>query len=196
MKKKRTRICGRKTTTEPTPAMRPSTRNERKKPSGNRSVTTPCNAAKPSSIQPMGASDQENTAWNMRNIRSARMIGPATGWSTTESITWVIRRAEVSETVAALEIARARRWTASSSVGMAAMSGARCSAPPTASASASFSASSPRRRTATVGMTGTPSSRDSASASRTSPSRSAMSTMLSATTAGMPSDRSWSAKRR
>ena len=56
-----------------------------------------------------------------------------------------------------------------------------------AAAIASASASSPRLRTATVGITGTPSACASAAGSSTSPSRSARSTMLSATTIGRPS---------
>ncbi|MDR6128491.1 pectin methylesterase-like acyl-CoA thioesterase [Sphingomonas sp. SORGH_AS438] len=51
-------------------------------------------------------------------------------------------------------------------------------------------------RTATVGTTGTPSSRASTAGSSTSPSRSARSTILSATTTGRPSAISCRAKRR
>jgi len=51
-------------------------------------------------------------------------------------------------------------------------------------AAAAVSCASPRLRTATVGITGTPSAEASAAGSNTSPSRSARSTMFSATTVG------------
>ena len=112
MKKNRIRICGRNTTTEPTPAITPSTTSERRKLSGKLAVIQPCTAAKLSSIQATGASDQANTAWNITKNRPSRIRNPATGWSSTESSACVIRRRGVSETVPATATARARRWAA------------------------------------------------------------------------------------
>ena len=47
-----------------------------------------------------GVALQANTAWNITNRIAARMIGPATGWSSTPSRRWVRRRTGVSLTIA------------------------------------------------------------------------------------------------
>ena len=80
MKKNRIRICGRKVTTAPTPAIAPSTMSERKQAGGKRVLATwPTARRRRSSIQPTGAWLHANTAWNMTNMMAARMIGPAIG---------------------------------------------------------------------------------------------------------------------
>ena len=59
--------------------MTPSVNSERRKPSGIAAFTAPSIAVKPSSIQPIGASDQLNTAWNMMNSSATSSTGPTSG---------------------------------------------------------------------------------------------------------------------
>jgi hypothetical protein len=51
----------------------------------------------------------------MKNMIAAKMIGPATGWSATRSMSCVERWPPGSPLTAARAIARARRWTATKS---------------------------------------------------------------------------------
>ena len=77
MKKNRIRICGRKVTTAPTPAIAPSTTIDRSSPAGKRRRRLPT-ATRPRlrSID-TGVWLQANTAWNITNMIAARMIGPS-----------------------------------------------------------------------------------------------------------------------
>ena len=194
MKKNRITICGRKTTTEPTPASTPSVRKSRISPAGTTSVTTPDTApTAPSSASAKGVA-QANTAWKITNSRPNRMTGPIQGLSRTRSTPFsTVWRVEVDRIAPrAMCLAASRR---SGSV----RCHCRCassSAWVSASAIAAASSFSPLRRTATVGITGTPSAADSASGSSTRPSRSARSIMLSATTVGRPSSSTSCAKTR
>ena len=79
MNRNRMRICGRNTTTAPTPPITPSTISERRNPSGSAAVTPWLSALIPASIQPTGVSLHANTAWNMTNMIVARINGPAKG---------------------------------------------------------------------------------------------------------------------
>ena len=177
-------ICGRNTTTEPTPAMIPSVSRSRRKLSGNAPSThAPSAPAPPSSASVSGAA-QANTAWKMTNSSTSRISGPAHGFSNTlsrRSPRW--RALEVSYTVAFAMV------RASSRLSVASMTGRSACVPicARASAMALFRSSSPRRRTATVSITGTPRACERIVASSLSPSRSAMSIMLSATMVGLPS---------
>ena len=193
MNANRIRICGRNTITAPTPAITPSVSNERSTDSGSNRSTPRVSAAKPAVIASIGTCAQVKTDWNMTNSTVASRRRPKTGCSATRSNAWPQRRRGVSDNVAICDRRRARRCSRPmSSVAGGTTAGLR----PSASASASRSASSPRRLTATVGITGTPNSRASTSGASTSPSRSAKSIMLSATTTGRPSAISCIVKRR
>ena len=159
---------------------------------------SPCKAPNPASIASAGTVAQVNTAWNITNRIAISSSGPATGCSATASSACAQRRPAVSDTVALAAIWRARRCSVTISSSMLPSEArSRVTAAPTRiDPSAARSPSSPRFLTATVGITGTPSSRSSTAASSVSPSRSARSTMLSATTTGRPSAISWSVKRR
>jgi len=182
--------------TEPTPASTPSTRAERTKPAGTAADTPSCSQAIPASIQPIGASAQLKTAWNIRNSSAARMTGPRSGLSTTRSSARVSRRPSPSASVTARAMARASAPKAR----VSAAGGGRMlcggSAPATVSDRTASRSSRPRRRTATVGTTGTPSRAASAGASSSSPSRAAMSMRFRATTVGRWSRSASSTKRR
>ncbi len=198
MKKNRISICGRNTITAPVPLITPSVRRLRRKPPGSAVWTHLPIVSNSAVIASIGACAQANTAWNITNRMTAISSGPPTGCSATASIRWLQRRAPCSSRVAAIAIARARRWSTTISSwitpGPAAMR--RTPPSPIRLSIAALSSSMPRLRTATVGITGTPSSAESLAASIVSPSRSAMSIMLSATTTGSPSRISCSAKRR
>src|SRR3546814_610937 len=111
MKKNRIRICGRNTTTAPTPAITPSAISDRSTPSGMVARTALPRFAKPASIASAGTTAQVNTAWNIRNRMAVSRTSPATGCSATASIACVQRRTGVSDMVPATAIARARRWS-------------------------------------------------------------------------------------
>ena len=93
----------------------------------------------------------------MTNSRPNRIAGPATGWSTTRSIACVVSCAR-----RVLVVDRSRRSAAPRADNGGYRARPRLPASPRrrppARPTASVSASSPRRRTATVGTTGTPSS--------------------------------------
>ena len=118
MNRNRIRICGRKTITAPTPAKMPSTISERSQPVGQR-IADPVAEADDvaASSASAGTADQAKTAWNIRNRMAARMIGPATGCSSTPSSWWVMRRTGVSRTIAPMAISRARRCSVEQIVG-------------------------------------------------------------------------------
>ena len=193
MKANRIRICGRNTMTEPTPASTPSASRDRTQLSGSAPVTTCCAQAIAASIHPIGASAQEKTAWNIRNRMAANNIGPTTGLRTIESMDWLQRRAVPTPVVTASAMARASRCRMRISAGGI---GEGTDASANSGCNAAASESRPRRRTATVGMTGKPSRAERAGTSMVSPSRSARSIILSATTIGRPSRFSSRMKRR
>ncbi|HEX2184419.1 MAG TPA: hypothetical protein VHN78_02800, partial [Chloroflexota bacterium] len=63
MKRKRMVICGRKTSTEPTPAITPSTTSELRSPGGRMDPTHAPSPPKSPSTQPISGSAQEKMAW-------------------------------------------------------------------------------------------------------------------------------------
>ena len=185
MKANRITICGRNTITEPTPASTPWVRKSRTRLSGSVVVTPAISALIAASSASAKGVAQANTAWNITNRNANRIAGPAQGCSRTRSSPLARLWRAVLESVApsAMCLALRRR---SGVVRCQLRCGFSPACPP-ASAIAAVSASMPRRRTATVGTTGTPSASDRAAGSSVSPSRSAMSIMLSATTVGRPS---------
>ena len=130
----------------------------------------------------------------MKNSSPASSSGPKTGCSVMPSRRCDQRRCVPCASITALAIVRASRCKRVTSLsGEAAMAGV---SPRSTPASPAPSSASPRRRTATVAMTGRPRMLASRSVSMLVPSRSARSTMLSATSIGRPSRRSSSTKRR
>jgi hypothetical protein len=198
MNRNRIKICGRNTITAPTPAITPSVTSERRIESGKFALIISSSALNPASIASAGTVAQLNTAWNITNRIVASSISPNTGCSATASSACVQRRTGASEMVAAVAIWRARRCSVTMSSPIAWLLGRSriAASASTIPASNVFRSSSPRRRTATVATTGTPSSAASFCGSSVRPSRSARSNMLSATTTGSPKAISWSAKRR
>ena len=172
MKKNRITICGRKTSTPPTPAITPSTSRLRSQPGASTPATASPRAAVPASIQAMGRSAPTKTAWKTTNSSSASSSGPSSGCSTTRSMR--------SLPVCGSSSARPRRcrmrctssWSGSSgaaSVQVACAAAPRRSARRLARARSragpAVRAGPARRRPARprCATTGTPSSRDSAS---------------------------------
>ena len=201
MKKNRIRICGRNTSTPPTPAITPSTSRLRSGPSAMRAVVCSASQAMPSLMASMGRLAHENTAWKIRNSSVASSTRPHTGCITTASMRWS-KRSKCKAPGAAT--ARMRRTSRCSSAvpgaGMAAAgSAAGAEAAPNCSACRSISARSaacPLCRTATVSTTGTPSSADSLATSICKPRERATSAMFSDTIIGRPSAFSSSTSRR
>ncbi len=122
------------------------------------------------------------------------MTGPTHGLSRTRSMPFSIVCRADAESVAprAMCLATSRRSGSVTWPRHCASSAAWVSA----SAMAAVSSCSPLPRTATVGITGTPSAADKAAGSSVSPSRSARSIMFSATTVGRPSSSTSCAKTR
>ena len=85
MKVNRIRICGRKTTTLPKPAMTPSISKLRKGPSGICVASNSPSLAMPASIMSIGKLAQLNTAWNTRNKITAKDSIPKMGCSNNRS---------------------------------------------------------------------------------------------------------------
>jgi len=79
------RICGRKITTPPTPAISPSTRRPRSALSGKTSFKYPWIAPKPASIPSISGVAQAKTAWKTRNINASSTTTPRTGCRTIRS---------------------------------------------------------------------------------------------------------------
>ena len=109
MKRNRIRICGRKTSTLPAPAMTPSTSRLRSGPSAMCAVIHSPTPAIAALIASIGTSAHENTAWNIRNRTTASSARPQTGCITTASMRCWKRR-----TAAAPGAARARMRRTSS----------------------------------------------------------------------------------
>ncbi len=85
MKKNRIRICGRNTSTLPTPAMMPSTSRLRSAPSGSDCCTHVPSAPTTPLMKSIGTAAQLKTAWNTKNRIAARIAGPAIGCITSAS---------------------------------------------------------------------------------------------------------------
>ncbi len=79
MKKNRIRICGRKVI-DRADAGDCAVDDHRAQQAGGSAVAACADSqATPSAIQATGAALHENTAWNIRNMMAARIIGPTTG---------------------------------------------------------------------------------------------------------------------
>ena len=78
-------ICGRNTSTLPTPAIRPFCRKLCSSPAGSTCCTSPPSAPNESDSNSIKGCAQLNTAWNMTNRIKARITSPPTGCSTTAS---------------------------------------------------------------------------------------------------------------
>ena len=185
MKKNRIRICGRKTSTPPTPAITPCTSrllSQGQAPvCGSAACTQPPSAVVAALMASIGATAQLNTAWKTRNSTSASSSGPASGCSTTASM----RSLGVCGTRASRP-RRCRMACTRSASGVSWCPGGAAAGQCARSAINSRSAASPPERTPTVATTGVPSSAASAAASTGRPARSARSAMFSATTTGRP----------
>ncbi len=86
MKKKSSRICGRKTSTPPTPAMTPSTSRLASSPAGSAPRTASPSAPKPVSIKSIGSAAHEKIVWKTTSIRSRKTSGPKSLCVSIESI--------------------------------------------------------------------------------------------------------------
>ena len=85
-KKNRIRICGKKMTTPPTPAMMPSITRSRKSPSGNAAAAQPLTSSWADSIQPIGNSASRNIAKNISAITPRKNTQPHKRWVSTASM--------------------------------------------------------------------------------------------------------------
>ena len=188
MKKNRIRICGRNTSTLPTPPRMPSTSKLRSRPSAICAWIHWPTPSTPPLIRSIGVLAQLNTAWNTKNISIASRIGPITGCNTIWSIFSVRLPVSPTSLVQTDRMRRTSRWvsctgTKSIAASERATAGSVCGS----ASSALTSAVSPPLRTATVSTTGMPSSCASLSVSITMLRRLATSTMFSASTIGRPS---------
>ena len=86
MNAKRIAICGRNTSTEPTPAKTPSTTRLRRSPAGNcEPIAPPANAISHSMPSIRGVA-HENTDWNTTAMSARKISGPHTRCSANASI--------------------------------------------------------------------------------------------------------------
>ena len=80
MKRKRIRICGRKTRTEPTPPQIPSTTRLRSGPSGSSRPTRSPDAPTARSTRSMRGAAALKIVWKTPTTTARKTSGPATGW--------------------------------------------------------------------------------------------------------------------
>ncbi len=160
MNRNSTRICGRNTSTAPTPAISPSRTKLRSSPSGSMFPASAPSQSKPALIASIGGCAQENTAWNIRNSTASRIASPNTGCSSTASIRLVTVSGLAGRVTPAAMMRSASRCRARVPVRPlgAQSSPVAAGAASASTSSCSSSASVPPRRTAMVGTTGTPSS--------------------------------------
>jgi hypothetical protein len=86
MKRKRMAICGRKTTTEPTPAKMPSTIRLCRSPGGRADPTAAPSPPTSPSTRSISGDAQVKMDWKTSAISTRKMIGPPMRWRTTASI--------------------------------------------------------------------------------------------------------------
>ena len=86
MKKNKIRICGRKTTTPPTPAIAPSVIKSRRSPAGTADFTASANAATRPSMKFIGNSASVKMLRNSAVITAPSVSQPQTGCVATASI--------------------------------------------------------------------------------------------------------------
>ena len=199
MKANRIRICGRNTSTLPTPAITPSTSRLRNGPSAMCVRTSVAAPSTTDLIASIGHCAQLNTAWNISSSSAASSSMPHSGCSSTRSMA----SSRASGCGGACTQAATRRCTSrcvsiTSSMpgGAPAARGVRPISGRRKRSSAATSAPAPSPRTPTVGSTGTPSSAASRSASTRIPRRPAMSVMFSASSIGRPRRLASSTRRR
>ncbi len=199
MKRNRIRICGRKTSTAPVPAITPSASRLRSAPSGMCSLTRAETAETPPSMPSISGCAQLNTAWNIRNSVAASSSMPHSGCSTTASMR-SSRRVSTTGSLTQSAMMRATCWCRASTCSRASPGRAGACSCGAARARASgpsshcSSSRAPSWRTPTVDSTGMPRARDSASRSISMPWRLAMSLMLSTSSMGRP--RRWASSTR
>ena len=85
MKKKRIRICGRNTITEPTPAQTPSRSSERNQPAGNTPARYRPEVAMAASVASMSGTAQVKIDWKTSATTAAKITGPQRRCSTRAS---------------------------------------------------------------------------------------------------------------
>ena len=86
MNRNRIRICGRNTSTLPTPAITPSAMKLCSRPGRHRADRSRRARRSPIEIKSIGGCAQVNTAWNITNSTAAGSARPPTGCSSTASI--------------------------------------------------------------------------------------------------------------
>ena len=105
-------ICGRNTTTLPTPEITPFCRKLCSSPAGRVSCTNCPSAPKLDDSNSISGCAQANTAWNITNRISARIRSPPTGCSTTASIRAVQVSGRVGRLTLSAMMRSASRWVA------------------------------------------------------------------------------------
>ena len=193
MKRNSTRISGRKPSTVPRPPNSPSLTRLCSGPAGIHAATCPPSQPKPSPIASVIGLPSEYTAWNTRNITTARIARPNTGCRVQRSSASSI--SAVTRGIVTVAASSSRTW-ACRSARLAASLGRRGAAAGTSPSTCSISACAPPRFTATVSTTGRPSRRCSSDTSMTMPRERAVSIMFSASTTGRPRRWTSSTKRR
>ncbi len=186
-------MTGRKPSTVPMPPNRPLTTRLCSGPAGISVATCSPIQPKPLPIRSLIGLPAAYTAWNTRNITTARIASPNTGCSAQRS------SASSSSAVARgiVTVApRMSRTCACRSARLAASSRCASAAVGISPSTRSIKACAPPRFTATVSTTGTPRCRCSSGTSISIPRRRAVSIMFSASTTGRPSRLTSSTKRR
>ena len=198
MNRNRIRICGRKTTTLPTPEITPFWMKLWMSPLGSRSCASPPQASKPAWSRFMSGCAQLNTAWNITNRMASSSTSPKTGCSRTASTLLVSVSGRLGALTQAAMMRSASRWSARTSAapgGVQLGDGILLRPRATIVSISARSSRVPPVRIATAGTTGMPSSAESCATSMSMPRWRARSNMLSTSTIGRPTRLSSSARR-
>ena len=189
------RICGRNTSTPPTPAMTPSTSRLRSGPSAMGAATCSPSQPIPASMASMGRAAQANTAWNMNSSTPTSSTMPHRGCSTQRSTRSVKAQRLASVCTASARMVRTRALSASGP-GMPASRAGWAGGRPDDSRASSWASSAwaPSLRTLMAVTTGMPSAAESRAVSMLRPWAWATSNMLSTSTMGTP--RAWASSTR
>ena len=197
MKKNRIKICGKNTSTPPTPATMPSTSRLRSTPSGRWACSHWPSASTVPVMASMGAAAQLNTAWNIKNRVQASSSVPHSGCSTTRSMASSTCARPSGSRTARRRMRRASCCVRSTCSMPCGTQGRACAgADGRQSSSHCSSSAAPPLRMPTVSTTGMPSSRSSSARSMAMPARRAASLMFKAITMGRPMARVSSTMRR
>ena len=199
MKKNRITICGRKTSTLPTPPISPSLRKLLSRSGSGAASTRSPSQWKAASIASMPGVAQANTAWNMTNRMASRIDAARPRDAAARHRPAPCRhRARRSGAPRHASSRSASRWPPRNSPASGALHDEAPAAGRLGQRAVDFGAAAssvPPRRTATELTTGTPSSRARRSASISMPRLRAMSIMLSDSITGRPTRFSSSARR-